>query len=54
MDVVTSVETEQRENRVCRAAVTAQSASLWQPHLGATWANIDIYGRSKKSGLLLR
>ena len=26
---------------------------LWQPQLGATWANIDIYGRSEKSGLLL-
>ena len=42
-----------RENRVYRAAVTAQSTNLWQPQLGATWANIDIYGRSEKSGLLL-
>ena len=53
MDAVTSIETKQRENRVDRAAVTAQSTSLRQRQLGATWANTDIYGRSEKSGLLL-
>ena len=31
--------------------VTAQSASLWQPQLGA---DINIDGRSEKSRLLLR
>ena len=36
-----------------RAAVTTQSTSPWKPKLGATWANIEINGRSEKYKLLV-
>ena len=43
---MTYIKTKQQESRVYRAGVTAQSTSLWQPQLGATWANIEINGRN--------